>query len=54
MRVTLTTLVLGAVLQATAQVKDPAQAAALVAKLQDTPTTAARFNLLEGRDVRSR
>lgn len=54
MRTALTTLVLGAVLQATAQVPDPAQAAAIVSKLRDTPTAAARFNKLNGRDVRSR
>ena len=52
-RATLTTFLLAAVLQATAQVSDPAQAAAIVAQLEDAPTSAARFNLLNGRDVRS-
>ena len=52
-RAALTTLVLGAVLQATAQVADPAKAAAIIAQLEDTPTAAGRFNLFNGRDVRS-
>jgi len=52
-RAALTTLVLGAVLQATAQVADPAHAAAIINQLEDAPTSAARFNLLNGRDVRS-
>jgi len=47
----LITLVL--VLQATAQIADPAQAAAIIAQLEDAPTSAARFNLLNGRDVSS-
>jgi len=46
----LVTLVLGAVLQAAAQVKDPAQAAAIVAQLSASPTSATRFNLLNGRE----
>jgi len=50
-RVALTTFVLGAVLRATAQIMDPAKAAAIVAQLEDAPTSAARFNLLNGRDV---
>ena len=51
MHAALTILVLGAVLQATAQVADPAQAAAIITQLEDAPTIAARFNLLNGRDV---
>ena len=50
-RAALTSFVLAAVLQATAQVADPAQAAAIVAQLEDAPTSAARFNILNGRDV---
>jgi len=50
-RAALTTLVLGAVLRATAQIADPAQAAAIIDRLEDAPTSAARFNLLNGRDV---
>ena len=53
-RAALTTLVLGAILRATAQVSDPAQAATIIDQLEDAPTSAARFNLLNGRDVRSR
>ena len=53
-RAALTTLVFGVILRATAQVADPAQAAAIIAQLEDAPTSAARFNLLSGRDVRSR
>jgi len=49
----LTTLLLGAVLQVAAQVSDPAQVAAIIPQLEDAPTSAARFNLLSGRDVRS-
>lgn len=49
----LSTFVLAAVFQASAQVSDPAQAAAIVNQLEDAPTSAARFNLLKGRDVRS-
>jgi len=50
---TLITLVLGAALQAIAQIADSAQAAAIIAQLEDAPTSAARFNLLNGRDVRA-
>ena len=53
-RAVLMTLVLGAILRATAQVADPAQAAVIIAQLEDAPTSATRFNLLSGRDVRSR
>ena len=49
----LITLVLGAALQAAAQIADPAQAAAIIARLEDAPTSAARFNLLNGHDVRT-
>jgi len=52
-RTALTTLVLGAVLRATAQVSDFGQAADIIAQLEDAPTSADRFNLLNGRDVRS-
>ena len=52
-RTALTTLALGAVLRTTAQITDPAQSAAIIAQLEDAPTSAARFNLLNGRDVRS-
>ena len=47
------TLVLGAILQTTAQIADPAKAAALLAQLEDAPTSAARFNLLNASDVSS-
>ena len=53
-RAVLTTLVLGAILRAAAQIADPAQAAAIIDRLEDAPTSAARFNLLNGRDVRPR
>jgi len=46
----LLTLVLGAVLRVTAQTSDPAKAAAIIAQMEDLPTSAARFNLLNGRD----
>ena len=49
---TLMTLVLGAVLQATAQTGDPAQAAAVFQKLEDIPTSVERFNVLNPPDVR--
>ena len=52
-RTTLTTFVLGTILQAAAQVADPVKAAAIIAQLEDAPTSAARFNLLNGRDVSS-
>lgn len=50
-RVALTAFLLGVVLQATAQVKDPAKAIAILSQLENAPTSAARFNLLSGRDV---
>lgn len=47
--------VLGAVLQAVAQVADPNQAAELVADLKNAPTQLARLNILKNnRDVSSR
>jgi len=48
---TLAILLLGAVLRATAQVSDPAKAAAIVAQLEDAPTFAARFNMLNASDL---
>ena len=53
-RTALATLVLGAILQAAAQISDPAQAAAILAQLEDAPTSAARFNLLNESNVSSR
>ena len=49
---TLTTLLLGAALRATAQTSDPAQVAAVIARVQGIPATAAAFNTFNGREVR--
>jgi len=50
----LTTLVLCTVLHATAKIVDPVQAAAIIAQLEDAQIYTAHFDLLDGRDVRSR
>jgi hypothetical protein len=52
-RTALTTFVLGVALQVAAQIADPAKVSAILAQLEDAPTAVARFNLLNGRDVRS-
>ena len=49
---TLTTCLLGAVLHVAAQTPDPSQVAAIIAKQEETPGTAAKFNLFSGREVR--
>lgn len=49
----LTTFLLGAVLSVTAQTADPAQVAAIIARLENTPALAAQFNLFSGREVPS-
>ena len=53
-RAALTTVVLGAILRTAAQIVDPAQAAANIIQREDTLTSTARFNLLNGLDVSSR
>jgi len=53
-RAALTTLLLGVILPVTTQIADPTKAAIIIDQLEDAPTSAARFNLLKGRDVRSR
>lgn len=47
---TLTTLFLGAALRVAAQTPDLSQVAAIIARVQDTPSTAAAFNLFSGRE----